>query len=224
MIDIVDLKGLRFPDEYLIRFFFKEQLDTSPGSVLELGCGNGNNLMLFNQYGWNVVGIDHNEESINNANYNFKNYGKEGIAYLFVRHDLTNGVRLEENIENKFNVIIMANSLYYIPRKSMLQCLKDIKDLLSLNGKFFIRMRAVNDYRFGRGKEVEKNGYTLDIVETNEKGLLNVFYYEYELIDILRETIGPDMSSLKILRVYYENVENDVLVGNSDIVIWGNIE
>ena len=38
------INGLKFPDEYIIKFFFNEKLEKKRGKVLELGCGNGNNL------------------------------------------------------------------------------------------------------------------------------------------------------------------------------------
>ena len=57
MNTIKELKGLRFPDEYVIKFFFKSGLHASPGRVVEFGCGNGNNLSLFRAYGWDVTGL-----------------------------------------------------------------------------------------------------------------------------------------------------------------------
>ena len=58
------LKGLKFPEEFLTRFFFKEKLFKHKGHVLELGCGNGNNLTLFNQFGWRTTGVDINNRNI----------------------------------------------------------------------------------------------------------------------------------------------------------------
>lgn len=46
--DLKLLRGLRFPDDYIVKMFFKEGLQHHPGKVLELGCGNGNNLILNN--------------------------------------------------------------------------------------------------------------------------------------------------------------------------------
>ena len=41
---IREFRGLKFPDEFLTRFFFKYGHDRRTGRVVELGCGNGNNL------------------------------------------------------------------------------------------------------------------------------------------------------------------------------------
>ena len=48
---ITELRGLRFPDDYIVKMFFKEGLHRAPGRVLELGCGSGNNLSLFSAFG-----------------------------------------------------------------------------------------------------------------------------------------------------------------------------
>ena len=44
---ITEIKGLKFPDESLVRFFFKSGFEAVKESVLELGCGSGNNLRLY---------------------------------------------------------------------------------------------------------------------------------------------------------------------------------
>ncbi len=46
-----EIKGLKFPDEYFIKFFFKNKLNQNNNiKVLEFGCGNGNNLALCLEY------------------------------------------------------------------------------------------------------------------------------------------------------------------------------
>jgi len=59
-----DLKGLKFPDNAVIKFFFKERLGEKCGKVLEYACSNGNNLSLFASYGWECLGVDLNELNI----------------------------------------------------------------------------------------------------------------------------------------------------------------
>jgi hypothetical protein len=56
MRSIAELRGLRFPDIYVVRMFFKERLQRELGRVLELGCGNGINLLLFAEFDWDVMG------------------------------------------------------------------------------------------------------------------------------------------------------------------------
>jgi SAM-dependent methyltransferase len=214
-----ELQGLRFPDEFVIKFFYKEGLDQNPGQVLELGCGNGNNLLLFYQYGWNTLGIDYNEKSIEHGNFNFQQYRHINACFAFKKFDLNNGI---PEINKQFDVILMPSVFYYISRKAMIKCLNDACKLLKDNGAFFLRMRAVGDYRYRRGQLVEKNGFRLNISETGEKDLLNVFYHKFELVDMLQNYFKLASNSLKIFRVKFDNWQNNLLIpGNNDIVIWG---
>ena len=85
----------------------------------------------------------------------------------------------------------------------------------------YVRARNIKDWRYGRGNKIEHNGFVLNIEETGEYGALTVFYYEYELVDMLREKAGLKSSSMQIFSIDCLNLHNGVPVYNSDIVIWG---
>ncbi len=218
MLTLSNIKGLKYPDDQLIKFFFKENLHTRKGRVLELGCGNGNNLMLFFQYGWDCEGLDFNPLSISDANYNFGQTSEFDNQFSFTEHDLRTGLPLSLK---SCDVLLLPSVLYYLPRVAAARCLKEARRLLAPGCFFFIRMRTPRDYRFHRGKEVERNGFVLDISETGEKGALVVFYHEYEIVDLLRESVGIDPESLRITYVGAENIQNGQPVWNDDIVLWG---
>lgn len=208
------LRGMRFPDEYVIRLFFKECLQHSPGRVLELGCGSGNNLMLFHEFGWNVVGIDISEESLDDARHNL--FGEsESVSLLLA--DLALGM---PRLTGEFDSIILPNFNYYVPRTSFQSLLADCNRLLKKGGLIYLRSRTPDDWRYGRGQEIERNGFVLACTETGEKGLLNVFYRAEELIDMLEDALG-DLHNSKILKLRYENPQSGIIVANDEVVIWG---
>jgi SAM-dependent methyltransferase len=215
---LTDIRGLKFPDEYVIKFFFKEGLDRISGDVVEFGCGNGNNLMLFHQYGWNITGIDINDESLSNAEYNFSLIASDS-SYSFIKNDISTGI--SNIVKGHFNAILFPGVLNYISRLSTEALLSEVRKLIQNDVYIFLRMRGIKDYRYGRGKKVEHNGFILDIRETGEYGNLNVFYYEYELVDMLRERLGIDEKSMKVFSVEFLNVQQGIPIFNSDIVIWG---
>jgi SAM-dependent methyltransferase len=217
-VKLRDIQGLKFPDEYLIKFFFKEGLNNRTGDVVEFGCGNGNNLMLFNQFGWNTVGIDLDSDKINFAEQNFAKCS-EDHNYLFIRSDISKGIK--DILPAKFDVVLFPSVLYYISRKAVLKLLDEVTHYVKSTFLTYVRMRSVKDYRYGRGKQVEHNGFILDIKETGEYQHLNVFYHEYELVDMLREKLGLETSSLQIFTVDCLNLHEGIPVFNSDLVIWG---
>ena len=50
----------------------------------------------------------------------------------------------------------------------MKKSISDLHRIMKVNGKAFINLRTINDYRFGKGEEIERNTFVLDIQETNE--------------------------------------------------------
>jgi SAM-dependent methyltransferase len=216
-----EIRGLKYPEEYLIRFFFKQELHNSPGKVLEAGCANGCNLRLFREYDWETVGIDISRDSVADGEANFAGMDGAKSAYRFVKHDLSKG--LPPGLDGPFDCVLFPSSLYYIPRASMVQVLRDARKLARPGAAFYLRMRTLGDYRFGRGELVETNGFRLTTEVTGERGVLNVFYHEYELVEMLRDHLGVEAAQMKILQVDYQNIQNEVVVSNSDVIIWGRV-
>jgi len=214
MQPLSSLRGMRFPDEYIIRMFFKEELHLSPGRVLELGCGSGNNLLLFQEFGWQVFGIDISSESLADARHNLA--GSSETVNLY-QADLAQDM---PEFSGEFDAIILPSFNYYIPRSSFQNLLGDCGRLLKKDGVFFLRSRTLEDWRCGRGREVERNGFILERAETGEKGLLNVFYRVDELIDIITVSMG-ELHNRQILKVRYENPQGGGIIANDDVVIWG---
>lgn len=212
MLDLTHRRGLRFPDEFLTRFFFKRGHDRKAGRVLELGCGNGCNLELYDAYGWDFIGVDISQAALADAIYNFGDRGR------FQQHDLASGL---PNLEGLFDVVLMPSSMYYIPRASLEMCLKQLRHLLQPKSDIYMRMRLQDDYRYGRGRESEPHGFILDTVETGEADMLNVFYSERELSALLNETIGISSDRMTLLHNSFDNLQSGRIVSNSELIIWG---
>ncbi len=104
-----------------------------------------------------------------------------------------------------------------------MQVFLDSRRLVRPGAAFYLRMRTLADYRCGRGKPVEPNGFRLTTEITGEHGVLNVFYHDHELVDVLRDHLGADPARMQIFHVDYQNLQNDVIVSNSDVVIWGRL-
>jgi len=224
---ISKIKGLKYPDEFITKFFFKKGLNTKPGKVLELGCGNGNNLMLFHGYGWDIVGVDIDQKLLQDASYNIKLMNPEGGGSEFIHKDLSEGIDdvLNSNYikPNSFSAVILPSVLYYIPRKSAEKVLREVSKYTIPGAFIYLRNRTLRDYRYRRGEEVERNGYRLTLEETGESGLLNIFYNEWEIIEMLVENLKLDAETAEILTVEFQSPQRGVRVLNSDIVVWGKV-
>jgi SAM-dependent methyltransferase len=210
------LKGLRYPSETVIRMFYKENLDKLiNGNVLELGCGTANHLMHFAAYGWNFTGLDYSFESLAMAKHNLESSGYEGQLVL---HDLIYPLPF---FENQFDVLLAPSSLYYLSRETSVSRLKEASLNLKIDGLVFLQMRLPDDHRYARGYLAGNASWTLNCEYTGEAGLLNVFWTEYELIELMKDIFHIPFSKLTVLRQTYENRQGSMTVRNSDIVLWG---
>ena len=220
-----NLKGLKFPDVAVIKFFFKMGLHIRQNQkVLELACSNGNNLVLFANYDYECVGVDFDSMSIKNANYNFKEVIK-AKSFSFFCENIFDFVSHNKNLNN--DILLIPNVVNYFKREDFLKLLKLCKEnrLYKKDAVFFLRTRSIKDYRYGLGKKIAHNSFLITEDETTgEKGCINTLYQEYELVEYLKEYLG--LYDFKVLNYESTNVmgEDERLVTNSDIVIYGKIQ
>lgn len=222
---IEEIEGLKYPVEYITRFFFKEKLQTKRGTVLELGSGNGNNLMLFYQYGWNVIGVDIDNNLIQQAKNNFNKIKTLNHLQNTYEHHAANMVRYIDKYKGKpVDALLFPHSIYYLPDSQIIKLLRKIKSrrLLAPRGHIFLTVRTPEDYRYNRGKRISDHCYKLDISETGERGCTISFFRESEIIKLLEETF--DLNKTIILHQRYDNCQNGLVINNSDITIWGQVK
>lgn len=218
-----DLKGLKFPDNAVIKFFFKEHLHEKCGKVLEYACSNGNNLSLFASYGWECLGVDLNELNIQNAEFNFKEILK-AQKFSFFEENILDFAKAHKGVQA--DVFLVPNVVNYLRREDFLALLKSAKEFKAYkeNALFFLRTRGVRDYRYGLGKKIAHNSFLLDCDEsTGELNCINTLYQEYELVGYLQEFLG--LYDFKVLSYESTNVmgADERLVNDADIVIYGRI-
>ncbi|EAK0446848.1 methyltransferase [Campylobacter lari] len=220
-----DLKGLKFPDLAVIKFFFKQGLhQKSNQKVLEFACSNGNNLSLFANYDYECIGVDLNQENINNANYNFKEI-IQCKNYQFFHDDILEFPLKNSNI--KADIFMIPNVINYLLKEDFLKLLKISKEnsMYKENALFFLRTRSIKDYRYGYGEKIAHNCFKItNDNTTGELGCINTLYQEYELVEILKEYLN--LYDFKVLTYENTNImgEDERLVNDSDIVIYGKIK
>ncbi|WP_309644513.1 class I SAM-dependent methyltransferase [Phenylobacterium sp.] len=206
-----DIRGLKFPDEFVVRHFFKRGLSNRSGRVLELGSGTGNNLALYAQYDWDLTGVDYDQSALDDARWNL------GDASTFIQADLSNGLPA---LDGKFDALIIPNLLCYLTLAQAKAVLAGLKAHLAPGCEVFVRTRLVDDYRYGRGEMIEPDGFRLATPETGEAGLFNLFYTQAGLVELLTTTLG--LAEREELAVRFDNVQAGRRVpGNSDLVVWG---
>ncbi len=220
-----DLKGLKFPDLALIKFFFKEKLHTRQGQkVLEFACSNGNNLSLFASYDYECLGVDFNALNIENANFNFKEVIK-AKNYNFFCEDIFKFASENQGLNS--DILLIPNVINYFLREDFLRLLKLCREnkIYKKDALFFLRTRSIKDYRYGLGEKIAHNSFKItDDDTTGERGCINTLYQEYELVEYLKEYLN--LYDFKVLSYESTNImgEDERLVNDSDLVIYGKIQ
>lgn len=130
------------------RRYFEEQSRTSrnyyipyiqrvtghiPTSVLEVGCGEGGNLLPFAESGCEIIGVDIDASRIKQAQTFFAEKEQKGI---FIASDIFE-LRV---LKSHFSLIIIHDVIEHIGHKK--QFLFDIKSYLSPEGVIFIAFPA----------------------------------------------------------------------------------
>jgi len=222
---ISEMEGLKFPDVYATRFFFKESLDKKKGKVLELGCGNGNNLMMFYQYGWDVAGVDKDENYIKQAKNNF---GKCQSYYALTNTShfpIGDMVDFTTNYKGQpFDVLLLSNVINYLDYIRIIECFSWIRGnrIVKEDSLVFVRTKSIRDYMFGKGSKLGEKTFKVNTDETGEGGCINTFLTDAELADILKTNLALEFKD--ILHCDFDNYQNGKLIPNSHIVLWGKVK
>lgn len=207
-----DIRGLKYPDEFIARHFFKRGLHQRTGRVVELGGGTGNNLSLYAAYGWDLTNVDYSASALADCRWNL------GEAVTLIEADLSKG--LPDLGGAPIDVLLIPNLLCYLTNAQARAVLTAARTRLASGAEVFVRTRLVDDYRCGKGVEEEPNGWRLATPETGEDGLFNLFYTEEGLVRRLVDELG--LIDPTALKVSFDNVQNGVFVSpNSDLVVWG---
>lgn len=211
MRPLPEIRGLRYPDEYVVRHFFKNRFDKRTGRVLELGCGSGNNLALYAAYGWAVTGVDIDEGELRNARWNL------GDDAGLVQYDLQRGAPI---FAGHFDVLLVPNVLCCVLKSPIWETLRNLRSSLTDNAHVYVRTRLMNDHRFGRGDFLGADSFRLTSDETGEKGRICTFYHMDDLTDRLRDTFG--LTDIVKLYCRFDNMAlGSTHVTNSDGIVWG---
>lgn len=207
-----DIRGLKYPDEFIARHFFKRGLHQKTGRVVELGGGTGNNLSLYAAYGWNLTNVDYSAAALADCRWNL------GEAVTLIEADLSKG--LPDLDDEAIDVLLIPNLLCYLTNTQANAVLTAARTRLAPGAEVFVRTRLIDDYRCGKGVEEEPNGWRLATPETGEAGLFNLFYTEESLVRRLVDELG--LVETTALKVSFDNIQNGVRVApNSDLVVWG---
>lgn len=119
--------------EYFIPYILKWHTVEQNISVLEIGCGEGGNLLPFSLMGCHTVGVDMAIERIKEANSFFNEAGAKGT---FIANDIFK----EKGLEHNFDIVICHDVIEHIADKRLF--LAGLSNYLKPNGVIFMAFPA----------------------------------------------------------------------------------
>lgn len=147
--------------------FFIDNIRTEPTNAVDLGCGQGNDVLFLIKNGWNVLGIDREnvEDRIRTRLNN-----KEQLLFKFELQDF------EELKSFKANLIVANFSLSFCNNKKFKNTWKTIEASLQSGGYFVGNLLGVKDswmknkldMTFFTKEDIEKLFKCFQIINFNE--------------------------------------------------------
>lgn len=188
--------GHLWPSETLIRLFkgrFISELDRDfrGKSVLDVGCGDGNNLLLYASLGLKIFATE-----ISNEVCQLVSDRMNSIGY-------SADIRVGENstlpfADNSFDYLVSWNTIHYEPTaERMSQAIREYARVLKPGGRFFISTTGRDHLILEGARSVGPNQYQIAI-DDFRRG--QTFFYFDDPSDIL---------------YYFEPHFRDVLVGRT---------
>lgn len=123
-------------------------------SILDLGCGYGNDSLYLAERGYRVLACDLKPAAVENV----RRFVPSVEARLL---DMRGGLPFGKET---FRVVVADLSLHYFPWAETVRIVQDITGVLRDGGHLLCRLNSVCDYSFGAGQgiPIEENFYEID--------------------------------------------------------------
>ena len=154
-VEIQHRDSIKF-DDWLDSFY--DIIEKCETSIIDLGCGSGNDTLYLIKNGKKVISLDYSEIAIQKI--------KENIPETTtVLHDISKPLPFEKN---SAEIVISDLSLHYFSKEVTNQVIAEISRVLMPNGHLLLRVNSTNDNNYGAcsGEKIEDNFY---LVEDKEK-------------------------------------------------------
>ena len=137
----------QFPHSNTISLF-ETRFNNQKLSILELGCGSGNNQIYFRKKYSNVTGIDISISAIKNSKKLLKKNKVRNVKNLIVM-DIKN----VHKIKKKYDVVYDYRSVSNLPKKFVKQLFIDIIKIIKPNGFFCFKLYSKKWIKDQRSKK-----------------------------------------------------------------------
>ena len=160
-----------YPNEDVVRFLLalRAQLPSqAQHRFLDIGTGAGRHMRLAAELGFSVFGVDISFNGLSHARERLK--GTNSVNSVA----LASMTRLPF-ADASFDAALSYGLFCYGSPPEVRKSIGEMHRVLLAGGKAFIVLRSIDDYRYGKGRELGPNTFQLDISETNELATIQHF-------------------------------------------------
>ena len=133
---------------------YQDVLSKCKSSILDLGCGTGNDTLYLTERGFKVIACDYSEVALLSVKKNIKDVETRCI-------DISKTLPFENET---FDLIVADLSLHYFDTETTKSILREIKRILKKGGTLLARVNSIYDINAGagQGKKIEENFYFVE--------------------------------------------------------------
>ena len=159
----------QYPNDHVVRFMLGSRalLEQGRARFLDIGVGAGRHCKLASDLGFETCGIDASFVGLQHARQRL------GETVLLARASML----ALPFPDASFQVVLSFGVFYYGTAVEMNQAIAEAHRVLAPGCRALIVSRSVDDYRFGKGKELGRNTFQLEIADTNEFGTVGHFLH-----------------------------------------------
>lgn len=153
-----------YPNDHAVRFLIASRAMLENGArcrFLDIGAGAGRHMKLASDLGFDPHGIDVSSVGLRHAH--------ERLDAMKVRHQLAQASMLALPFaDGSFSVVLSFGVFCYGTADEMRRAIHEARRVLVHGGRLFVVLRTTQDYRFGKGEQLEPTTFRLKIKDTNE--------------------------------------------------------
>ena len=180
----VNEKTISFPAEYVIRIFKGEypNLDFNKKEfrnkkICDIGCGDGRNIVLLDQCGFETYGTEITKEIVEKTKVNLK------------KLDIDSDIRIGTNEkipfeENFFDYVLSWNSCYYMGKNNSFENhVKEFNRILKPGGYLILSIPKKTSFLFSESEEISRGYQKIknDPFKVRNGAILRMFKDENEI-------------------------------------------
>lgn len=144
-----------YPSEDVVRFLMALRAQRSAQArdrLLDIGTGGGRHMLLAAELGFSPSGVDISFTGLSHARERM--HQTNLIASVTVA-----SMTSLPFADASFHAVVSYGSFNYASAKEMRQAIAETRRVLAPGGKSFVVLRSIDDYRYGKGRELESNTF-----------------------------------------------------------------